>query len=143
MLWLKSFHLMAMVAWFAGLFYLPRLFVYHAEASDKISRDRFKIMERRLFFGIMTPAAVLTIFFGGWMLYDYAWMAFKHQLWLHMKLAFIAGLLVYHYFCFRWMKSFAQDRNKNTSQYYRWMNEVPTLFLIVIILLAVIRPLEF
>ena len=94
MIYVKALHIVFMVTWFAGLFYLPRLFVYHAMAEDEISRERFKIMERKLFFGIMTPSMILTLLFGTWMLVDYAWAAWGTSAWLHWKLALIVLLVI-------------------------------------------------
>ena len=140
MLWLKAFHLIFMVTWFAGLFYLPRLYVYHAQSSDSISNERFKIMERKLYFGIMTPGMILTFVFGIWMLADYAWALYSHGGWLHAKLALLALLVGYHILCGKWLFDFKHDRNSRSHRYYRWMNEVPVLFLISIVILAVVKP---
>ena len=140
MLWLKAFHLIFMVTWFAGLFYLPRLFVYHAMSDDQISRERFKVMERKLYFGIMTPGMLLTLVFGIWMLADYAWLLYRGSGWLHMKLALLALLVVYHGFCGKWLLDFKYDRNSHTHVYFRWVNEIPVLFLFAIVLLAVLKP---
>ncbi|MGD7035750.1 protoporphyrinogen oxidase HemJ [Methylotuvimicrobium buryatense] len=140
MLWLKALHLIFMVTWFAGLFYLPRLFVYHAMSSDDISNERFKIMERKLFFGIMTPGMIVTFIFGIWMLADYAWALYGQSGWLHAKLALLLLLLVYHVFCGIWLFDFKHDRNRRSHVYYRWMNEVPVLFLVGIVILAVVKP---
>ncbi len=140
MLWLKALHLIFMVSWFAGLFYLPRLFVYHAMSDDQISKDRFKIMERKLFFGIMTPSMLLTLLFGVWMLMNYAWELYSSSGWLHAKLTLLLLLLAYHGFCYKWLLDFKLERNKHTHVYYRWMNEVPVLFLIGIIILATVKP---
>lgn len=140
MLWLKAFHLIFMVTWFAGLFYLPRLYVYHAMSEDEISNERFKVMERKLFFGIMTPGMLITIILGTWMLVDYAWVTYASMGWLHTKLTLIAGLLVYHYYCYRYLADFKFDRNRHSHVFYRWFNEIPVLFLLVIIILAVIKP---
>lgn len=139
-MWLKAFHLIFMVTWFAGLFYLPRLFVYHAMSSDAVSIERFKIMERKLYFGIMTPGMALTLLFGIWMLVDYAWESFGSAGWLHLKLTLIVLLIVYHGFCGKWLLDFKHDRNIHSHVYYRWMNEVPVLFLIAIVLLATLKP---
>jgi putative membrane protein len=139
-MWLKAFHLIFMVTWFAGLFYLPRLFVYHAMTDDEISHDRFKIMERKLFYGIMTPGMVITYLFGIWMLVDYAWTMYASMGWLHAKLALLAGLTGYHYFCYRWLQDFKYNRNIRSHIFYRWMNEIPVLFLVLIIILAVVKP---
>lgn len=140
MLWLKAFHLIFMVTWFAGLFYLPRLFVYHAMSDDEISHERFKIMERKLFFGIMTPGMVLTFIFGIWMLTDYAWVLYSSSGWLHAKLTLLLLLVIYHGFCAKWLSDFKNDRNPHSHVYFRWMNEVPVLFLLGIIILAVVKP---
>lgn len=137
---LKALHLIFMVTWFAGLFYLPRLFVYHAQSEDTISRERFKIMERKLFYGIMTPGAVLTIGFGIWMLGDYAWAAFGKMGWLHTKLLLIALLVGYHVWCGKLLMDFKHDRNQRSHVWFRWFNEVPVLFLVVIVLLASLKP---
>ena len=138
MLWIKALHLIFMVTWFAGLFYLPRLFVYHAMSEDQISKDRFKIMERKLFFGIMTPGLIVTLVFGIWLLLlgDY-----MDQLWIHIKLGLIAILIVYHIHCGKLLLDFKHDRNTRTHVYYRWYNEIPVIFLIAIIFLAVLRPI--
>lgn len=139
-MWLKAFHLIFMVTWFAGLFYLPRLFVYHAMSEDKISRDRFKIMERKLFYGIMTPGAVLTIIFGISMLVNYAWQSYGHDLWLHIKLGLIAVLIIYHIMCGKFVRDFKNDNNTHSHVYFRWFNEIPVLILIAIIILASVKP---
>lgn len=139
-MWLKALHLIFMVTWFAGLFYLPRLFVYHAMSDDQISNDRFKIMERKLFYGIMTPGAVLTILFGTLMLTNYAWDTYGKDLWLHIKLALIVLLVIYHVMCGKLVADFKNDNNKHSHIYYRWFNEAPVLILIAIIILATIKP---
>jgi len=139
-MWLKALHLIFMVTWFAGLFYLPRLFVYHAMSDDEISQQRFKIMERKLFFGIMTPGMILTFLFGIWMLIDYAWLSYKSMGWLHVKLTLLALMVVYHYYCYRWLMDFKLDRNQRSHVFYRWVNEIPVLFLVAIIILAVVKP---
>ena len=139
-MWLKALHLIFMVTWFAGLFYLPRLFVYHAMSEDEISNERFKIMERKLFFGIMTPGMIVTFIFGIWMLADYAWAMYGKMGWLHVKMTLLALMVVYHYFCYRWLMDFKHDRNQRSHVFYRWMNEVPVLFLVGIIILAVVKP---
>jgi len=133
----KSLHIVFMVTWMAGLFYLPRLFVYHAQADDRISIERFKVMERKLFWGITTPGGVLTIAFGLWM-----WLGwFKGEgLWLHAKLALVALLVVYHAWCGRLMVDFRHERNTRSHFWYRWFNEIPTVVLIGIVLLVVIKP---
>ncbi len=139
-MWLKAFHLIFMVTWFAGLFYLPRLFVYHALAEDEIGRQRFKLMERKLYFGIMTPAMVLTFVFGIWMLVDYAWDLYGEQGWLHTKLLLLGGLVFYHLACGKWLLDFARDCNRHSHVFYRWVNEIPVLFLFAIVILATLKP---
>lgn len=139
-MWLKALHLIFMVTWFAGLFYLPRLFVYHAMSDDEPGNARFKIMERKLFYGIMTPGAVLTILFGTLMLTSYAWQSFGHDLWLHIKLTLIVILIIYHIMCGKFVLDFKRDANKHSHVYYRWFNEVPVLILVAIIILATIKP---
>lgn len=139
-MWLKALHLIFMVTWFAGLFYLPRLFVYHAMSEDQISNERFKIMERKLFFGIMTPGMIVTFIFGIWMLADYAWAMYGKMGWLHIKLTLLTLLVVYHYFCYVWLLDFKYDRNRRSHVFYRWMNEVPVLFLVGIVILATVKP---
>ncbi len=139
-MWLKAFHLIFMVTWFAGLFYLPRLFVYHAMAEDEIGRERFKIMERKLYFGIMTPGMLLTWLFGLWMLWDYAWDLYGAQGWLHVKLALLVCLVLYHLACGKWLLDFQRDRNVHSHVFYRWINEIPVLFLIAIVILATVKP---
>ncbi|MBL4783755.1 MAG: protoporphyrinogen oxidase HemJ [Porticoccaceae bacterium] len=139
-MWLKALHLIFMVTWFAGLFYLPRLFVYHAMSDDETSNERFKIMERKLYFGIMTPGLILTLIFGVWMLTDYAWAAFGQAAWLHAKLSLIVLLCIYHAWCGKWLIDFKHDRNTRSHMFFRWMNEVPVLFLVLIIILATVKP---
>ena len=137
MLWVKSLHLIFMVTWFAGLFYLPRLFVYHAAAQDRPSLERFKLMERKLFWGIMTPGAVLTIVFGTWL-----WLGwFKPATgWLHAKIALVALLAAYHLWCWRLMRAFAAGRNRRGHVWYRWFNEFPTVVLFATVFLVVFKP---
>ena len=139
-MWLKAFHLIFMVTWFAGLFYLPRLFVYHAMTGDAVSIERFKIMERKLYWGITTPGMVLTLLFGIWMLADYAWASYGGSGWLHLKLVLIGLLIAYHALCGVWLADFLQDRNRRSHVFYRWMNEIPVILLIAIILLATLKP---
>lgn len=140
MLWIKALHIVFMVTWFAGLFYLPRLFVYHSMSTDQISIDRFKIMERKLFWGIMTPGGVLTIFFGFWTLFANGWVAYSGTLWMHIKLTCILILIAYHIYCGKLLIDFKHNRNKHLHVWYRWFNEVPVIFLFIIVILAVVRP---
>ena len=139
MLWIKSFHIMSFVAWFGGLFYLPRLFVYHSEARDEISLQRFKIMERRLYFGITTPAAIATTVFGLWML-STGWESYKQMGWMHAKLTLVVLLWMYHLSCWRHLREFAQNKNSYSTYYFRIYNEIPTFFLFGIVVLVVVRP---
>jgi putative membrane protein len=138
MAWIKALHLIFMVTWFAGLFYLPRLFVYHAMAADAEGRERFKIMERKLFFGIMTPGGVLTLVLGFWL-----WSGVRESIvgtWLYWKLALIAALVLYHIYCGKLLFDFKHDRNRHGHVFYRWLNEFPVIILIAVVILAVVRP---
>ncbi|MDA9272260.1 protoporphyrinogen oxidase HemJ [bacterium] len=139
MLIIKALHIIAMVAWFAGLFYLPRLFVYHAEANDKISLDRFIVMERRLYYAIMWPAAVITSALGLWLLSDNLHYYLTAG-WMQTKLFLIVLLWIYHLSCGHLLKKFAINKNTNGSRYYRILNELPTVLLIFIVLLVIVRP---
>ncbi len=137
MLWLKAFHVISVVAWYAGLLYLPRLFVYHADARDSISIDRFVVMERRLF-AIMTVGGGAALAFGVTML-----AASPHYLdmgWLRLKLLLVLLLIAYHSYCRKLMRDFAHDRNTHSAGWYRGFNEVPSLLLVAIVLLAVVKP---
>ncbi len=139
MLWIKSLHIIMMITWMAGIFYLPRLFVYHAQANaqgDAPGSARFKIMERKLFWGIMTPGAVLTIVFGLWLWFGYG-ITGK---WLMWKLVFVLGLIVFHGWCLAQLRAFAADRNTRGERYFRVLNELPVFALIAIVLLVVVKP---
>lgn len=140
MLLLKALHLIFMVTWFAGLFYLPRLFVYHALSSDEVGIERFKTMERKLYFGIMTPGAVLTLVFGIWLAAVNGWSLYAMQTWFQVKLLLLLFLVIYHVYCGKLLNDFKLDRNKYSHVWYRWFNEIPVIFLIAIILLAVYKP---
>ena len=135
MLLYKTLHIIFMVTWFAGLFYLPRLYVYHAQAEDQISKDRFKIMERKLFWGIMTPGAVLTILFGV-LLIEYHGMSY----WLKMKILLVFILALYHVWCGVLLEKFKTDSNSHSHVWYRIFNEVPVIFLVLIVALVVYKP---
>ena len=137
MLWLKAFHIIFVITWFAGLFYLPRLFVYHAMAEDKISLERFKVMERKLYFGIMMPAMVITLVLGSWLWLGYGFSGG----WLHAKVTLVLGLVFYQLYLGKLMVEFRHDRNRHSHVFYRWLNEIPALpFLIAIVLLVVLKP---
>ena len=138
MLWIKAFHIVAVVTWFAAIFYLPRLFVYHAAAEDRLSQERFKIMERKLYRGIMTPSMIAVIALGGWLLYLTPF--FFKQPWLHAKLLLVVLLIAYHFYCGYLLKQFAQDKNQRSHVFYRWINELPVFLLIAIVLLVVVKP---
>ncbi len=139
MLWIKAFHVIFMVTWFAGLFYLPRLFVYHALCNDEQGTARFKIMERKLYYGITTPGAILTTVFGLWLMSD-SWQAYLTQGWMHAKLGLVVLLWVYHFICGHYVKVFKQDKNQRGHVFYRWFNEVPVLFLIAVVILVIVKP---
>lgn len=137
MLWVKALHIIFMVTWFAGLFYLPRLFVYHAMSEDSAGRERFKVMERKLYYGIMTPGALLTIAFGLWL-----WLGWFRGagFWLHAKLALVVILIAYHLWCGRLLRAFRQDRNRRSHVWFRWFNEVPVAVLFAVVILVVVKP---
>ncbi|HFE31832.1 MAG TPA: CopD family protein [Gammaproteobacteria bacterium] len=139
MLWVKAFHVIFMVTWFAGLFYLPRLFVYHAMSDDAISSERFKVMERKLLI-MMHIGGTLTVLFGLILLAGYAWEAYKGEIWLHMKLTLVLALIGYHAWCWKLVKDFKHDRNTRGNVFYRWFNEAPVLALVGVVLLVYIRP---
>jgi putative membrane protein len=137
MLWLKALHVIAVVTWFAGLFYLPRLFIYHAGATDPISSRRFEVMERKLF-AIMTIGASLSVIFGLSMLSVFP--AYLQMGWLKLKLLFVALLIGYHVYCYKLLRDFAAQRNTRSGRWLRIFNEVPALLLIAIVILAVVKP---
>lgn len=139
MLWVKAFHIIFMVTWFSGLFYLPRLYVYHAMASDQIGIDRFKIMERKLFYGIATPGMIFTILFGAWLL-SYDIHGYMMMPWMHMKLGLVLLLVLYHLYMAKLLQDFKADRNKHGHVFYRLVNEIPVLFLVAIVILVIVKP---
>ena len=136
----KALHVFFMVAWFAGIFYLPRLFVYHAATKSPDCDAEFKVMERRLLY-FVTPFAVLTLVFGLLLIYSYGAAWFKASSWLHYKLALVSVLYVYHIYCFKLLADFKNNRNTRSSRFYRVFNELPVLILLTIILLAYLKPL--
>jgi len=139
MLWLKAFHIIAVVCWFAALFYLPRLFVYHAMSEDNTSKERFKIMERKLYRGIMTPSMIAVVILGTWLLTLNPSYYFS-QGWIHAKLTLVAILIGYHFYCGYLLKQFRDDINTKSHKFYRFFNEAPVLILIAVVILAVVRP---
>ena len=139
MIWVKAFHIIFMVAWFAGLFYLPRLFVNYAEVDDEATQARLLLMARRLHRFIM-PWMGLTVFFGAWLLFDYAWAYYSGMLWLHLKLALVVLLLVYQMYCGKLLRDLETDQPARSPTWYRWFNEAPVFILVGIVLLVVLKP---
>ncbi|MHC8732559.1 protoporphyrinogen oxidase HemJ [Arenicellales bacterium IMCC56312] len=138
MLWLKALHIIFMVTWFAGLFYLPRLFVYHAMTENESTRAQFRIMERKLYYGIMNPGGVLTVLFGIWL-----WIGYgigDQSLWLQLKIGLVIVLVGYHVWCGRLVKRFQKEANVHSHIFYRWFNEFPVLILVGAVLLVVLKP---
>jgi putative membrane protein len=127
-----------MVAWMAGIFYLPRLFVYHASTDNQAIKDQFKIMERRLWF-FVTPFALLTLIFGVWLISLYGKEWFAAAKWLHIKLVLVIAIYIYHFYLYKLLKQFARDENNHTARFYRFLNEAPVLVLLAIISLAVVK----
>ncbi len=138
MLWVKAFHIVAVICWFAMLFYLPRLFVYHAMAEDKTGRERFKTMERKLYNGIGTPSMVATIVLGFWTA-SYSWDYYLNSLWFHIKAFLVVLLVLYHFTCGYYLKRFAQDMPTPNHIFFRIFNELPVFLLIAIVLLVVVK----
>ncbi|HEX3096731.1 MAG TPA: protoporphyrinogen oxidase HemJ [Usitatibacter sp.] len=136
MLWFKALHIVFVIAWFAGLFYLPRLFVYHAAAADAPSNERFKVMERKLYRGIMVPAMLLTLASGLWLWLGYGFAGG----WLYAKLALVILLVAYHFWMRKLLGDFARDANRRSHVFYRWVNEMPTVLLVAIVILVVVKP---
>jgi protoporphyrinogen IX oxidase len=135
MLWVKAFHIIFMTSWFAGLFYLPRLFVNHAMVNDAGTVAQLKLMERKLY-RFMGPLALLALIFGLWL-----WLGYGISGgWLHAKLPLVAILVAYHFYCGRLVKQFAEDRNRHSHIWYRWFNEIPVLILFIIVILVVVKP---
>ncbi len=140
MLWVKAFHIISVITWFAALFYLPRLFVYHAMSADTTSIERFKVMQSKLYYGIMMPSFVIASALGLWLLFDYGWQAYSGQYWLHTKLVLVGLLIIYHFYCGYLLQVFKADKNTYSHTFYRWFNELPVLLLVAIIILAVVKP---
>lgn len=143
MLWIKAFHIIFVVTWFAGLFYLPRLFVYHAMTDDASGQERFKVMEHKLYYAITTPSAFLAIGFGLWLLIAYWWNSFLNVTgvgWLYLKLVLVVLLISYHFYCGQFLKDFKHNRNRHSHVFYRWFNELPVIILIAVIILVEVQP---
>lgn len=138
MLWIKAFHIVFVITWFAGLFYLPRLFVYHAMSTDQVSLERFKVMERKLFRGIMTPSAVLALLSGIALLHYVP--GHLHTGWMVLKLVLVGLLIFYHVWCGVILKTFREDQNTRSHVWYRWFNEAPVVALVAIVVLVIVRP---
>ncbi|MDA9832307.1 CopD family protein [Gammaproteobacteria bacterium] len=133
----KALHIIAMVTWFSGLFYLPRLFVYHAQTKDRIGMERFKVMEGKLFWVITTPGGVVTVLSGLFLLYLMpSWL---NQAWMQVKLTFVFLLIIYHVICWRYLTHFLHDANRHSSLFFRWFNELPTIALLVVVVSVVIK----
>ena len=139
MLWIKALHIIFMVTWFSGLFYLPRLFVYHAMTEDNAGIERFKTMEYKLFYFITTPGGVLTTLSGIWLL-TYNPAFYLHQGWMHVKLTLILLLWIYHMYCGHLLKKFRHNKNRYSATFYRWFNEFPTLILVGTVICVVVKP---
>ncbi|MED5411931.1 MAG: CopD family protein [Pseudomonadota bacterium] len=139
MLWAKAFHIIFIVCWFSGLFYLPRLFVYHSMSEDQISKDRFVIMERKLFWGIMTPSAIAAIVFGAWLLVA-NWSYFMAWWWMRVKLGLAILLVAHHFYCWWYMVKLREDSTCKTHVFFRIFNEIPVFILIGAVILIVVKP---
>ena len=137
--WVLAFHLMAVICWFAALFYLPRLFVYHAMAEDTVSIERFKLMERKLYRGIANPSMIATVVLGLWLVHM-APQAYISQGWFHLKVLLVVLLIGFHHMCLGHMKKLANDSSKKTHVYFRFFNEVPVFFMVVIVILVIVKP---
>lgn len=135
----KALHLAFMVAWFAGIFYLPRLFVYHAESNQPLVQSQLKVMERRLLY-FVTPFAILTLVFGVLLIHAYGMDWLYASRWMHYKLLLVALLFGYHGYCFKLLADFKADKNQRSGRFYRWFNEAPVLILFATIFLAVLKP---
>lgn len=137
--WVLAFHIISVICWFAALFYLPRLFVYHAMSEDSISIERFKIMQRKLYRGIANPSMIATIALGVWLV-TMAPEAYLNQIWFQLKVALVLVLIGYHHMCLFHMKQLAEDRSDKSHIYFRVFNEIPVLFLVAIVILVVVQP---
>lgn len=138
-LWLKAFHIIAVITWFAALFYLPRLFVYHTMSEDEVSRERFKIMERKLLRGIANPSMIAVFILGGWMSY-LSWDYYSHATWYWCKLTLVAMVAIYHHACVAYFKQLRDDKCTKSHTFFRVFNELPVLLLVGIVILVVVKP---
>lgn len=138
-LWLKAFHVFFMVAWFAGIFYLPRIFVNHAESNEPLVQQHFKGMERRLLYFI-TPFAIFTVLLGIAIIIQYGYAWFVAAKWLHIKISLVVLLLIYHGYCFKLVNTFAADKNTRSGKFYRFFNEIPVILMLAIIILVYVKP---
>ena len=138
-LWLKAFHIIFVVTWFAGLFYMPRLFVYHSSTTDDAGKERFKVMEHKLYRIIMNPSMIATLILGIWLLVE-SWQAYSTQGWIWVKVALVIALIGYHHYCLRIIKAFAQDRVLHTEKFFRIFNELPSIVLLVAVIMVVVKP---
>jgi putative membrane protein len=139
MLWVKALHIIAVICWFAALFYLPRLLVYHSMAEDATSRERFKVMERKLYRGIMTPSMIATLLFGLWLIH-YNPAYYLQAGWMHVKLASVVLLIAYHFACGYFLRQFRDDQNVRSHKFFRVFNEAPVLLLVLIVIMVVVKP---
>lgn len=139
MLWVKAFHIISVITWFAALFYLPRLFIYHSMSDDQESVERFKVMEGKLYRSIMMPSFVLATVSGTWIVID-SWVFYSTQYWLHAKLTLAVLLIAYHFYCGYLLSVFKADKNTYSHIFYRWFNEFSVLILVAIVILVVVRP---
>lgn len=138
MLWVKAFHIIAIVCWFAGIFYLPRLFVYHAMAEDSATREHLKIMEHKLY-RFMSMFAVFTVVLGSWLL-SYRWDYYWQSGWFQLKLTLVVILIIYHLVCGHYVKQLRLDNNHHGHVFFRWFNELPVFILFAVVILAVVKP---
>lgn len=138
-LWIKALHVIGMVCWFAGLFYLPRLFVYHASATDTVSRERFQLMESKLYRAIMNPSMIVTLLFGIWAFAE-TWATYSGAAWIWVKIAGVVALLGYHHYCGRLIRLFETGANPHSEKFLRIFNEIPALLLLLIVILVVVKP---
>ncbi len=139
MIWIKALHIIFMVAWFAGIFYLPRLFVNHAMSDDPAVQKQLEIMEQKLY-RFITPWMILTSIFGIWLLIDYAWLAYAHMLWLKLKLALVLLLIIYHFYCGRIIQQLKTEPDLRSHVWFRWFNEFPVFILFAVVILVMVKP---